>query len=761
MLEVEMMSELTRIIVKEASDKNASSDPRDGGIMVGFQEEMILSRRTSMSLVPFIGQRFVSQDAAYELYCGFAKQCGFSIRRHRTRGKDGVGRGVTRRDFACHRGGYPQTKPSDDGKQQRDRRSSRCGCQAFMRIVKRADFDVPEWRVTGFSNVHNHELLKSSEVEQMPAYSSNMSADDKSRICMYAKAGMSVRQMLRLMELEKGVKLGCLPFTELDVRNLLQSFRNVDRDNDSINLLKMCKDKKDKDPDFKYDFQLHANNKLEHIAWSYASSRQSYEAYGDVVVFDTSHRLEPYDMIFGIWVGVDNHGTNCFFGCVLLWDENVQSFSWALKTFLDFMDGKAPQTILTEQNVWLKEAVASQMPRTNHAFCIWHIISKFSDWFSMLLGPRYETWKDEFLRLYNLRSAEDFEEGWREMVNSYGLHSNKHINSLYALCNFWALPYLRSFFFAGIDGTSESESTVAYIRRISTAQSNPDNLVEQVAAIVESKDEMGSKQKMLRKVRKIALKTGSPIESHAASVLTPYAFNRLQEELVLAPQYASLMVDEGYFIVRHHTELDGGCKVLWIPHEEVISCSCRHFEFSGILCRHILRVLSSNNCFQIPDQFLPLRWHNIPLSSPRSAQTSADHRRKIQLLHSMVETLLTESVGSGDRIDMACAQIATVLSRIKEFSGSVEGSSEAGLNSPESLMLPPISESDGMIGGFTTGEPLESPVKTKDRRPRDCMDMYRKRRRCLVPCCGQLGHDTAECPMMQGDDLSGDGLGFL
>ncbi|WVZ14116.1 hypothetical protein V8G54_011682 [Vigna mungo] len=27
-------------------------------------------------------------------------------------------------------------------------KSSRCGCQAYMRIVKRADFDVPEWRVT-------------------------------------------------------------------------------------------------------------------------------------------------------------------------------------------------------------------------------------------------------------------------------------------------------------------------------------------------------------------------------------------------------------------------------------------------------------------------------------------------------------------------------------------------------------------------------------------------------------------------------------
>ena len=67
---------------------------------------------------------------------------------------------------------------------------------------------------------------------------------------------MSVRQMLRLLELEKGVKLGCLPFTEIDVRNLLQCFRNVDRDTDAIDLIAMCKKLKDENPNFKYDFRI-------------------------------------------------------------------------------------------------------------------------------------------------------------------------------------------------------------------------------------------------------------------------------------------------------------------------------------------------------------------------------------------------------------------------------------------------------------------------------------------------------------------------
>lgn len=320
------MLERTNVVKEPSNDLS----PDDVGTIEEMPEETILSQQTSVNLVPFIGQRFVSQDTAYEFYCSFAKQCGFSIRRHRTRGKDGVGRGVTRRDFTCHRGGYPQLKTSDDRKLQRNRKSSRCGCQAYMRIVKRMDFDVPEWRITGFSNDHNHELLKSTEVQLLPAYCT-ISVDDKSRICIFARAGMSVRQILRLMELEKGVKIGCLPFTEIDVRNLLQSIRNVNDDNDPTDLIKMCKEKKDKDQDFKYDFKLDANNRLEYMAWSYASSIRLYDAFGDVVIFDTTHRLDTYDMLLGVWIGINNHGKTCFFSCALLRDESIQGFSWALK----------------------------------------------------------------------------------------------------------------------------------------------------------------------------------------------------------------------------------------------------------------------------------------------------------------------------------------------------------------------------------------------------------------------------------------------
>uniref|UniRef100_A0A453C1U2 Protein FAR1-RELATED SEQUENCE n=1 Tax=Aegilops tauschii subsp. strangulata TaxID=200361 RepID=A0A453C1U2_AEGTS len=242
-----------------------------------------------------------------------------------------------------------------------------------------------EWRVTGFSNHHNHELLRQDE------------------------------QMMRIMELEKCVQPGSLPFTEKDVRNLIHSFRRFELEEESVDLLQMCRNVKEKDPNFKYDFTKDANNCVENIAWSYASSIQSYEVFGDAVVLDTTHRLTSIDMTLGIWIGMNNHGMPCFFSCALLREGNLQSFIWALQVFLNFMNRKAPQTVLTDQNMHLKEAVQKELPNTKHALSIGLIASRFPSWFNAVLGRHYNDWENEFYRLHNMESTMDFDLGWSDM----------------------------------------------------------------------------------------------------------------------------------------------------------------------------------------------------------------------------------------------------------------------------------------------------------------------------------------------------------
>ncbi|KAA0032857.1 protein FAR1-RELATED SEQUENCE 11 isoform X3 [Cucumis melo var. makuwa] len=179
---------------------------------------------------------------------------------------------------------------------------------------------------------------------------------------------------------------------------------------------------------------------------------------------------------------------------------------------------------------------------------------------------------------------------------------------------------------------------------------------------------------MQQNLQNIGLKIGAPMESHAATILTPFAFSKLQEQLVLAAHYSSFQMDDG-FLVRHHTKADGGRKFYWVPREGIISCSCHQFEFSGILCRHAIRVLSTGNCFQIPDSYLPIRWRRISMPSAKLLpSTTNDHVERIQLLQSMVTNLVIESAKSQERLDFANEQVSLLLSRVREHPTSLPGS---------------------------------------------------------------------------------------
>ncbi|WVZ85777.1 hypothetical protein U9M48_032655 [Paspalum notatum var. saurae] len=289
--------------------------------------------------VPYVGQRFPTHDAAYGFYSEFARRCGFSIRRHRT--------GLTRRYFVCHRAGSapaPAKPLAGAPRPQRNRSSSRCGCQAYMRIGRAAG-PLAEWRVTGFSSHHDRALLRQDKVRFLPAYRV-ISGADRDRILMFAKSGISVQQMVRIMELEKCIEPGNLPFTEKDVRNLMQVLEEV-----------CARISKTRIP-------VSSTN----------SPKMQTIVCRALPVFDTIHRLSALDMVLGIWVGLDNYGTPCFFACVLLREE---SFAWAF------------QTILTDQNVCLKEAIEKELPSTKHALCIWLIAGRFTSWFGANLGDRY------------------------------------------------------------------------------------------------------------------------------------------------------------------------------------------------------------------------------------------------------------------------------------------------------------------------------------------------------------------------------------
>jgi hypothetical protein len=56
-------------------------------------------------------------------------------------------------------------------------------------------------------------------------------------------------------------------------------------------------------------------------------------------------------MLFGLFVGVNNHFQSVLLAGVLMTDETIETFSWVFKEFAKLMGGKEPKTILTGENL--------------------------------------------------------------------------------------------------------------------------------------------------------------------------------------------------------------------------------------------------------------------------------------------------------------------------------------------------------------------------------------------------------------------------
>ena len=123
-------------------------------------------------------------------------------------------------------------------------------------------------------------------------------------------------------------------------------------------------------------------------------------------------------------------------------------YDFLLLKRLRFMRGRHPQTILTDIDSSLRDAMEREFPNTKHVICSWHVLSKLSSWFSLPFGSQYEEFKAEFDMFCQLEGIEEFEHQWNLLVARFGLASDKHIALLFSYTTFWPLSYIRGYFLA-------------------------------------------------------------------------------------------------------------------------------------------------------------------------------------------------------------------------------------------------------------------------------------------------------------------------
>ncbi|PIN12418.1 hypothetical protein CDL12_14969 [Handroanthus impetiginosus] len=530
--------------------------------------------------IPKIGMEFDSEKAAYKFYNEYAREAGFSIRKH-TVHKDITGK-IIDRSFCCACQGHRQ-KDKRDVNIKSHRPETRKGCPAMMSINGRY---IGKYKVVNFVAKHTgHNLVSPSKTHLLRSLrninvAQTSQADDIDSSGIAPKAGFALMAKQRTVEMKIGDTGGVLEYLQQ---------RQLD------------------DPNFFYAIQIDEDDLIANILWVDAQMMADYAHFGDVVCFDTTYRKNKEGRPFALFDGVNHHKQTIVFGAALIYDETTSTFIWLFDTFARAMSGKQPQTILTDQDAAMAKALAIKWPKTYHRLCIWHIYQNAAMHLSHVFTHFVSFSKDFSSCIYDYEEEEEFLNAWQEMLEKYGLQSNKWLERMFKIREKWALVYGRQIFCADLTTTQRSESMKSVLKRYH-------NLLQFFNHIDRLIDDRRYEE------LKADLRTchSTPVSSfpveilkHAASIYTHEVFELFQDEVRKTYDSTVELYDQSGEILeykvtpykRHYQH-----RVLFEPSQGKVSCSCKKFEFAGILCLHALKVLSLKNIVKIPELYIKKRW---------------------------------------------------------------------------------------------------------------------------------------------------------
>ncbi|KAK9040418.1 hypothetical protein V6N11_015579 [Hibiscus sabdariffa] len=209
-------------------------------------------------------------------------------------------------------------------------------------------------------------------------------------------------------------------------------------------------------------------------------------------------------------------------------------------------------------------------------------------------------------------TPEEFESAWQLLLDKYSLRGNEWLQSLYIDRKLWVSTYVRDICFAGMYSTQQNRSVSSLFDGYVNAGTTLQDFAEQYERALDCRYEKEVSAEFETFYTKPVLKTPLPMEKQAAEVYTRKMFLVFQDEI-----YESLVLavtssqDDGLakiYEVARFDEEHKVCRVGLNIADRIASCSCKMFEFEGILCRHVIAVFKATNIFLLPQHYIMKRW---------------------------------------------------------------------------------------------------------------------------------------------------------
>lgn len=539
---------------------------------------------------------FETEDEAYEFYSMYAGRIGFSVRRaSMTVNSDNA---ITRRMFVCSREGFREKKKGAK-RVKKPRPETRTGCPACMIIRLGQD---GKYHVSEFVTYHNHQLAASSSAELV--MSNRVENDQDNESDLGDKSGDDT--------IKKQVKVQENPSIEcLDSKNNLRSKRmKVMHVGDVGATLEYLQKMQSDNPSFSYSLHVDDDDSITGFFWADAKSTLDFIHFGDVVCFDTTYKACGYGRPFALFTGVNHHKQTVIFGAAIIYDESKEFFQWLFGTFKMAMNGRQPKTILTDRCSALSDAVAAAWPGTTHRFCVWQIYQSALVRLSQAFhGSR--TLGCDFSRcLFDYEDEDEFLSAWREMLEKYDLKDNQWLAKLFDEREKWALVYGRETFYADLKSVQHKESLNIELKKYLSLETELSSFFEQYERILDER-RCAELQADVNASQSTKKPPSMRMLKQAANVYTPNAFKMFEREFELYMDCMLYNSGEVGTISQYKITVEdkpGDHFVKFDSLDGTVNCTCKKFEFIGIPCRHVLKVLDTRNIKELPPQYILKRW---------------------------------------------------------------------------------------------------------------------------------------------------------
>ncbi|CAN6554417.1 unnamed protein product [Malus baccata var. baccata] len=472
-------------------------------------------------------------------------------------------------------------------------------------------------------------------------------------------------------------------------------------------------------PAFIYAVQSDSDHSNGNIFWVDATARMNYTYFGDAVIFDTSYRINRYRVPFASFSGFNHHGQPVLFGCALIINESESSFVWLFQTWLHAMAGRFPVSITTDPDRHMQVAVAQILPETRHRFCKWAIFKQTQEKLDQLYHS-HPTFETEFKKCVNeSETIDEFESRWQSLLGRYYIMDNEWLQSMYNARQQWVPVYMKDTFFGEFAVSEGSERLALFFDGYVNASTTMQVLIKQYEKALVSWHEMELKADYDTTNTMPVLKTPSPMEKQAANLYTRRIFKKFQEELVETMANPATKIDDSGTVATYRVAKFGedhkAHAVSFNSIEMKASCSCQMFEYSGIICRHILAVFRAKNVLTLPPQYVLKRWTRNAKSAAggsmldeRASESPSNSRESVTVRYNNLRQEAIKYVEEGARsihiynVAMNALQEAAkkVAATKNKGSGATQGSSLANGGSQEI----PATEANEMAGYQSTDE---------------------------------------------------------